>query len=254
MKEYIYQCEFSKLHHMEMHDVSVREKKAKKIISVLEDHIGGKTDDLRLLDIGCSTGIITSLLAKNFKSAQGIDIDELGIKYAMENFGSDSLKFSVQDSMNMSIESDSVDVAICNQVYEHVPDAARLFSEIHRVLRPGGVCYFSAGNRLQIMEQHYHLPLLSVVPKPLAHLYLRILRKGDYYYETHYSYWGLKKLVERFEVTDYTCKVIADPEKFNAEDVIKVGSFAQKAAVFLLKAGYWCFPGYIWLLGKNDSD
>jgi 2-polyprenyl-3-methyl-5-hydroxy-6-metoxy-1,4-benzoquinol methylase len=251
MDEDKYQLEFSELYQGKMHDVSGREKKAMKILSVLEDHLGGKTNEMTLLDIGCSTGIMTSLISRHFKTAQGIDIDEPGVKFARENFASDNLTFSIQDSMDMDIESNSIDVATCNQVYEHVPKASRLFSEIHRVLRPGGICYFGAPNRLQFMEPHYHLPLLSVIPKPLAHLYLRILRKGDFYYEMHYSYWGLKKLAERFEIYDYTQKIVESPEKFNAEDVVRAGSFAQKGALLLLKTAYWLFPAYVWVLKKK---
>ena len=56
--------------------------------------------------------------------------------------------------------------------------------EIHRMLKPGGVCYFSAGNRITLIEAHHKLPLLSVIPKKLAHYYLRIFTEHNYF-ENH---------------------------------------------------------------------
>lgn len=72
--------------------------------------------------------------------------------------------------------------------------------EIYRVLRPGGVCFLAAGNRFVFMEAHYHLPFLSVIPKWMAHKYINLFKKADYYYETHLTYWGLKKLVSKFDI------------------------------------------------------
>jgi SAM-dependent methyltransferase len=135
-------------------------------------------------------------------------------------------------------------------VYEHVPDATRLLSEIYRVLRPGGVCFFSAGNRLALIEPHYRLPLLSVVPKFVAHWYLRLLHRGDYYYEKHLTYWGLKKLVSQFELRDYTSRVTDDPVRFDATDVLLPGSAKQKIAQVLLSIAYWACPTYLWILKK----
>ena len=92
--------------------------------------------------------------------------------------------------MNLPFGDESFDIVICSHVYEHVPDPERMFDQIHRVLKPGGVCYFSAGNRLMWNEPHYDLPLLSVLPRPLAHLYIRLAGKADRYHEKHLTYWG----------------------------------------------------------------
>ena len=69
-----------------------------------------------------------------------------------------------------------------------------MMEEIRRVLTPGGVCYFAAGNRLTLMEPHYHLPLLSILPKTIGHIYVRLAGKANSYYETHLIIWGLRRL------------------------------------------------------------
>ena len=73
-------------------------------------------------------------------------------------------------------------------------------------------------------EPHYNLPLLSVLPRSLAHLYVKLSGKGDSYYEKHFTYWGLKKLVNMFEITDYTPKILSKPAKYKADYMIKPNS------------------------------
>ncbi|HOX23719.1 MAG TPA: class I SAM-dependent methyltransferase, partial [Elusimicrobiales bacterium] len=172
------------------------------------------------------------------------------VEHATRNFGSDKIKFQLSDAMNVPFEDQSFDVINCSHVYEHVPDSARLLAEIRRLLKPGGVCFFSAGNRLILMEGHYKLPFLSVIPKFSAHWYLRLLGKGDFYYENHLTLWGLRKLVSGLEIVDYTHRVIAEPAKFHAEEMVRDGSFTQKALLTLWPMVYWLCPTYIWLLRK----
>ena len=115
-------------------------------------------------------------------------------------------QFRVADALNLPFANESFDVVICSQVYEHVPDPGKMFDEIFRVLKHGGVCYFAANNRLALNEPHYHLPFLSFMPRQLAHRYMRLAGKGSHYYEEHLSYWGLKSLTKRFRRIDYTLK------------------------------------------------
>jgi SAM-dependent methyltransferase len=124
-------------------------------------------------------------------------------------------------------------------------------AEIHRVLRPDGICFFSAGNRLSVMEPHYRLPLLSVIPKAWAHWYLRLLGRGTHYYETHFSYWGLRRLVGNFELEDYTRKVVTNPVRYSAEDMVPVGSAKQRFVLLFLRLAYWLCPTYLWVLRKR---
>ena len=47
---------------------------SKKVLSVITDFVG-ETKDKDLLDIGCSTGIMTNYYSDYFKSIDAIDID-----------------------------------------------------------------------------------------------------------------------------------------------------------------------------------
>src|SRR5260370_34409140 len=80
---------------------------------------------------------------------------------------------------------------------------------------------------------------------------MRAMRRGDRYYETTRTVWGLRRLATRFALHDYTAKVGRDPARFEATDVVTPGTFRQRFALFALGAAYWLAPAYIWVLEKT---
>jgi len=157
-------------------DIKGRTQKFEKIISVLHD-FHPWTQYLNCLDIGCSSGIITSLLGNYFQTSIGVDIDQEAIQYAQSHSSSTHVQFLIADSMALPFHDNSMDVIICNHLYEHVPQAEQMIDELYRVLKGDGFCYFSAGNKYTIIEGHYKLPFLSWFPKAIAHQYLKMTKR-----------------------------------------------------------------------------
>jgi SAM-dependent methyltransferase len=250
-KEEKYPPDYSKVRPGAVFDSKTRNRKAQTILSVLRDHLSGPCHPLSALDIGCSTGIITNALAPHFKNIVGIDIDANAIQFARSTFCRPNLEFIFQDCLYLGFRDDAFDLIVCVHVYEHVPDAVRLLAEIHRVLRPGGVCYFAAGNRLAVREPHYGLPFLSYLPPVAANAYLRWFRKGSVYYERHRTLWGLKRLVCRFIVIDYTQRLIETPASFGFDYLLKEGTQRHRLAKLAVRHFYWLCPTYVWLLQKD---
>ncbi len=246
-----YQERFSETHRAEMYDAASRELKAAKVVAILEDGLGD-LGPLRLLDLGCSNGLMTSFYGERFKSVIGLDFDEPGIEYAIAHNRSPNIEYRAGDAMATGLPDASVDVVTCTHVYEHVPDAAQMMDEIFRVLRPGGACLFIAGNRLTLVEADNHLPFLSLLPRPLADRYVRLMGRGDRYYERTRTVWSLRRLAGRFELSDYTARVVENPARFRATDVVTPGTVKQRTALLALKTAYWLAPTYIWILRKPD--
>ena len=194
-----------------------RQQKASKILSVLSDFVGERLSEHAILDIGCSSGIISNFIADRVQMVVGTDVDINSVIHANGEKKLNS-RFLPSDAQALPFRKEIFDIVICAHIYEHVPDSRKLMKEIHRVLRPGGVCFLAVGNRLRLLEPHYRLPFLSVLPAPLANLYVAISRKGSRYDEKHLTYWGLRRLVSDFQVFDYTIRIIQNPEKYSATD------------------------------------
>jgi 2-polyprenyl-3-methyl-5-hydroxy-6-metoxy-1,4-benzoquinol methylase len=171
MKKNNLQKDFSAVYANAVFDAAGRTQKARKALSIIQDCYP-HTAELDMLDIGCAAGFGTRAYAERFRHAIGIDIDEPAVAYAAKSYGRANLEYAVMDSQRIAFPDNSFDVIICTHVYEHVPDSTQLMSEIYRLLKVGGACYFTAGNRISLIEPHYRLPLLSVLPKSIAHLYL----------------------------------------------------------------------------------
>lgn len=251
-----YQLGFSQIHPGTMFDEEGRLQKARKTVAVILDALrsaGFDPQRAKVLDIGCSTGILTRHYAEFFGQVVGIDIDDGAVEWAQKNRAADNIDYRVGDSMDLPCSTASFDVVTCTHIYEHVPDAQRMLDEVFRVLKPGGVCYFAAENRIRLWDGHYDLPLLTVLPKTLGDWYVRVMGKGEGRYETHFTLRGLRRLVRRFEIIDYTRAVVRDPERFEASDMVPAGSLKQKAASAILAAAYWAFPTYLWILRKPDG-
>ncbi len=225
-----------------MYDEHSRVEKAQRMVKTLEDYLGGDNlSKLTLLDIGSSTGIIAHTLASHFRKVIGIDIDEEAVKYAKRTFQQDNLIFVRGDSMKLNFSDNTFDVVICAQIYEHVPDPQKLFQEIYRILKPKGVCYLAAVNKLWPIEPHYNLPFLSFLPKFLANYYVKLTSKAENYYETLLSYWQLKDLTKNFICIDYTQEILKNPKKFGY-NIPTMGTFAYLGKFFA--------PTLFWVLVK----
>lgn len=235
-----------------MYDKAAREQKARRIIKVLEDYCGKQQlKNLTVLDIGSSTGIMDNILAPKFKKLIGTDIDEGGIAYAKKKFKHPNLEFYVKDAMRLDLPSGFFDIVICTQVYEHVPDANKLFSEIYRVLKPSGICYLAALNKLWPLEPHYRLLFLSWLPKNMADMYMKIMRNKSEYEETLRTYWNLRKITRQFAYLDYTTKILQQPKKFGYGGIITTNFLVSNSTRLLAPLVKFFTPTFFWLLIKK---
>lgn len=227
----------------QMYNIRSRAHQAEKIIAVLIDYMGAsRLKKSTVLDVGCSTGIMDHSIAPYVGSLVGMDIDQTAVHFAQKNFGASGLQFRVGDGMKMPFQGGTFHLVICSQVYEHVSDSQRLFNEIYRVLAPGGFCYAALMNKWFPWEPHYNLPLVSILPKRVAHRYLAMTGRGKVYSETPKNYRQLHHEARRFTVIDYTQKILNNPQKYHYNVPI----------VYRLFSPFWRYlsPTFIWMLQK----
>lgn len=234
-----------------MLDEQHRRTKAAKILSVLH-HFLGRSDlsGLRALDIGCSAGFIADELASDGATTVGVDIDEPGIAAAQRAFGH-HVEFVCTSADSLPFPDGSFDVVVFNHIYEHVVDPDAVVSEIHRVLNQDGVAYLGLGNKYQIMEPHYRLPLLSWLPQRVADRYVRAFGKAEEYYESYSSRRGLKTLARGFHVWDYTIAAVVEPEAFRSTDQVK--GAISRVPPGVIRAARPIIPTFIWVATKGTA-
>ncbi|MEK7497830.1 MAG: glycosyltransferase [Patescibacteria group bacterium] len=224
-----------------------RMKKAKQIYNVLKFHLG-ETVSLKCLDVGCSDGTISNYLSGHFKKTVGIDVDSVALSLASESYQGKNLKFIEMPAEKIAFPSNYFDVVIANQIYEFVKDDNKTVSEIYRVLKKGGVCFFGARNKYALVEAQYNLPFLSFLPKKLADLVVKITGKGESFIGNYRSYLGLINLIKGFKIHDYTTKILLNPLKYGYKSLAKFGILGR---ILPLELFYFLIPNYIWILEKE---
>jgi ubiquinone/menaquinone biosynthesis C-methylase UbiE len=182
-------------------DPAGRRVKAEKIKWLIERYARHLPKSGVCLDVGCSAGTMTAVIAPLFGSMVGLEYDEAALMAVEPDYRQD-VSFLRGDAMRLPLPDNSVDAAICAQVYEHVPNDVQLFREIYRVLKPGGMLFFSGPNWLFPIEPHYFLPFLHWLPPQWAGRYLRLMGMGDEYYERSRSLRGLRRITANFERDD----------------------------------------------------
>jgi SAM-dependent methyltransferase len=235
-----------------LHDPASRQIKAAKILAVLRDDLGIEAlSHTTCLDVGCASGLIPRALAPAVGLMIGLEYEADSVRQ-MDAAGLPNLLFVHGDAQALPLADASLDLVICAQVYEHVPDAEALAAEIYRVLKPGGHCFFSGPNRLDVIERHYGLPLLSWLPRPLAHRYVRLTRRGEAYREQPRTLGQLRRLWDRFQVRDYTLALILNPERFAMQGVRALG-WLRHVPEPLLRLLLPLSPNFNWMLTKPGA-
>ncbi len=98
-----------------------------------------------LLDLGCATGLATISFQEQFANVVGVDFSEGMLDQAyrkMDRRGVKLFNRLINQDMRVMLQEAkdaSFDVALCLQAFKYVGDAELVFTELARVLRPGGL-------------------------------------------------------------------------------------------------------------------
>lgn len=156
-----------------------RAPKAEKIYRLLG--VDGLPRPLRVLEVGCGSGIIAAYFAWQLgaRGGQVSAVDVMDQRVTREGY-----QFQRVDGTDLPFEDASFDVVISNHVIEHVGDESDQLAhlrELKRVLGPSGLGYLAVPSRWQIVEPHFQLAFLSWLPRQARTPYLRWRGKGDFY-------------------------------------------------------------------------
>ncbi|KAH9421386.1 uncharacterized protein LOC113788597 [Dermatophagoides pteronyssinus] len=115
-----------------------------------------------VMDIGCGSGRVTSLIDCRLRCEQilAIDIDMKAIKFAEKNYPSPRIRYQISDislpwdKLDPLIRKyeNQVDLIISNRVLHWIEDKNYVIQNIFRLLKPGGMCYANITTLLDLFS------------------------------------------------------------------------------------------------------
>lgn len=145
--------------------------------------------DAHILDAGCATGYMLSLLWESgYYNLFGVELSEQLAQIAKSLLPSDA-NVTVSDIRDFLVQTpaESFDVILFHHVLEHIPreHTITLLREFHRVLKPGGYLNIRVPNASSLLAGH--------------HLF------GDF---THIVYFNERSLLQVLEAANYDTSCI----------------------------------------------
>jgi ubiquinone/menaquinone biosynthesis C-methylase UbiE len=136
----------------------------------------GKSEKFDVLDVGCNAGTQCLVWTELGHRVHGLDVNEPLLKLAGRRAAAAGYRvdFRLGSAVDLPWPDNSMDVCIALELLEHVVDWQRCLDEFTRVLRPGGVLYFSTTNRLCPKQQEFNLFAYSWYPAPLKRHFERL--------------------------------------------------------------------------------
>jgi 2-polyprenyl-3-methyl-5-hydroxy-6-metoxy-1,4-benzoquinol methylase len=134
---------------------SYKYKWALKLVGDYAKSRGLKRSEVKILDAGCGTGMMTYLLKATGYNVECLDIDDKNEKIvATHSYG---VPFHCKDIVDTGIENEEYDVVISLQSIEHIKEHYNAIGELYRVIKKEGMLLISVPiGRNLYSKEHVH--------------------------------------------------------------------------------------------------
>ena len=144
-----------------------------------------------IVDWGCGDGALSYYLLKRCKRFIGVDTEPEGLDFFRQNLSAFDHKFTLYqptDYYSVPEPDSSIDCIVCSEVVEHVQQPESLFSEFHRLLKPGGQLLVTTPYRLSEtpndpnhVREFYPAELRELVETKFPEVQIKLYQKVKYY-------------------------------------------------------------------------
>lgn len=104
----------------------------------------------KVLDVGCGGGILSEAMAQRGADVTGIDMGEAPLNIAKLHALESGVSVKYQQIPVEQLAEEmpaSFDIVTCLEMLEHVPDPASIIQACYKLVKPGGMVFFSTINR-----------------------------------------------------------------------------------------------------------
>lgn len=128
---------------------------------------------MRVLDLGCGTGITTKMVLEKLEDKghiYALDISGPMLAVAREQIDSDRVTFHEADAAEVAdfIAEKSIDRIVCNSVFWQLRHKSQVMAALHQILSPDGLFVFNAPEPYFIFKDIPRSPKVSILFKQLA--------------------------------------------------------------------------------------
>ncbi len=193
---------------------------AKQIAATVAGDLPRPLAECDVLDLGCGYGDTALALAGMARGVVGVEpsralADAAEQKRAALPDADDAkqrLRVHHGDHGLLAGWPQRFDLAVMDNVFEHIAEQRAALGHVATALRPGGVLYLLVPNRLWPIEHHYQLPALGWLPLPLADRYLRWTGRGSSFADAAFAPTlpSLSRLLEDTLAFDWRLQLPAD--------------------------------------------
>jgi len=175
--------------------------------------------NLQVIDIGCGGGILSESLARQGAHVTAIDLAPQSIEVAKLHLFESNLNIDYQciDVATIAAQkAASFDVLVCMELLEHVTNPQQVIAECSKLLKPGGIAFFSTLTKTPISY------MLGVIA---AEYLLKLLPKGTHDYSKFITPANLDKMLREQQLNTIAVKGLDyNPvtQMANISDKIKV--------------------------------
>ena len=172
----------------------------------------------KVLDVGCGGGILSESMAQRGAEVTGIDMGAAPLKVAKLHGLESGVTVNYQQITAEEMAEahpNSFDVVTCMEMLEHVPDPASVVHACAKMVKPGGMVFFSTLNRNPKSYLFAILgaeQLLKLVPQG-THDFNKFIRPSEL------ACWIRQSGLSTKDITGMTYNLLTKQYKLDADDV-----------------------------------